>query len=405
MKTFVPTKQDVIGTVTMLRASNCLPRWSAHLQNGYTEVSKQALNCQIATILFELVAHEGKEVNTSLLPRIAIFRAFEKYQKCDITEESYAELFADDPELEKRFLDYINTNIINMTSFELFEHISGLENTFEMQIYKAATAIATYIEALEIKPIISSQQYSQIIERQKNRLKKYKDFPIVRDILSEEPNNIFELFKEFSRLRNRIRWVKHAPIRNYSVLGHSYDVAVINYLFCLSDNPNDISRAERGFFVGLFHDLAENWTGDMPSPIKDGVLGLREKTEDFERKVLNTYVFPSLPEWLVPKFKELMLELIPDKSLRNFYKIADDFAATVEAATQLTLGSKDKHFIKVVISSYLRKSPIELCNDTTKYLIKETEISTISILIYKINTFIKKASIKTLTYNYLIVKK
>ena len=86
MKHFVPTTQDVIGTINMLRASNCLPRWSAHLQDGYTEVAKQALNCQIATILFELVAHEGIEVNNSLLPRIAIFRAFEKYEKCDITE-------------------------------------------------------------------------------------------------------------------------------------------------------------------------------------------------------------------------------------------------------------------------------------------------------------------------------
>ena len=281
-----------------------------------------------------------------------------------------------------------------MTSFELFEHISGLEHTFEMQIYKAATAIATYIEAIEIKPLISEEQHTQIMERQIKRLNKYKDFPIVRDILSGTPNDMFNLFKEFSRLRNRIRWVKRAPLRNYSVLGHSYDVAVINYLFCLNDNPNDIERAEKGFYVGLFHDLAENWTGDMPSPVKNEVPGLRAKTEEIEIKVLNSFVFPSLPDWLVPKFKEIMLELIPNRNLRDFYKIADDFAATVEAATQLMIGSTDTYFANVVIANSLKKSPIEICNAVTNQLRKDARISYFTLflckLIYKLNIIGKK---------------
>lgn len=374
---FQPTAKDITGCIEIVRSLNCIPRWSAqigHLQDSYTEVAKLGLNCQIAVILFKLVMHEQEnnirfteypKVRPELLPRIAFYRAFEKYEKCDILDETYGTLFDDDPELKNGFETYMNNKVIALTSPEFFNHISGLENCFEMKIYKAATAIATYYESLEIKRQISEKKYAEIQIRQLKRLKKYEEFPVVSEILNgsdkiSDYSTLRETFENLSALRNRIRWVKRVPLRCYSVLGHSFDVAAYNYLLALHDNPCDISKAVKGFYVGLYHDIAEVWTGDMPSPLKDAIPGLRKKTEELERAMLEEHIFPFIPEWLLPEFKGYMLEFLPEEEHR-YYKFGDNLAAYVEAATQIIAGSKDNYFIDVVadaVASTFTLSPI-----------------------------------------------
>jgi len=404
---FKPTAKDINGCIDILRALNCLPRWSAHIQDNYTEVSKLAFNCQIATILFEIVAYEQRnnlhfaeypDIHFDYLPRIALYRAFEKYEKCDILDETYQKLFAEHQALEEHFLSYMRNKVISMTSPQFFDHISGLENTFEMQIYKAATALATYYESLEIRRMVSEKPFSEIQERQIERLKKYKDFPIIRDLfegnakedIEGENFKLKELFSTLSSLRNRIRWVKRVPLRNYSVLGHSFDVAVYNYLFTLSEQPYNIKKAEVGFFVGLYHDIAEIWTGDMPSPLKDAIPGLRKRTEELEIEVLETKVFPLLPSWLIPNFKKMMLEMLP-KEERELYKFGDNLAAYVEASTQLMIGSNDYYFAWVVADGIIKASEhSKLAKQVMRKVRKDARVPFILAPIRRIQKLLKR---------------
>lgn len=367
---FKPTIQDICGCIELLRSLNCLPRWSAHighLQDNYVEVSKLGLNCQLAAVLFMLIAYEQEhnirfteypKVRLELLPRIALFRAFEKFEKCDILDETYGMLFDDDPELKSGFENYMNAKVIKLTSPQFFKHISGLENTFEMKIFKAATAVATYYESLEIKRQINEKRYADIQRIQFARLKKYEEFPLVSEILNGSIGNseyfkLNELIENFSSLRNRIRWVKRVPLRCYSVLGHSFDVAVYNYLLALHDNPTNIAQAQKGFFVGLYHDIAEVWTGDMPSPLKDAIPGLRKKTEELEVKMLEEHVFPFVPSPILAQFKGFMLEMLPQED-HDYFKFGDNLAAYVEASTQILVGSKDPYFVDVVADAVIK---------------------------------------------------
>ena len=407
---FQPTAKDISGCIEILRSLNCIPRWSAHvghLQDNYTEIAKLALNSQIASIMFELVAHEQEhgigftdypKVRFNLLPRIALYRAFEKYEKCDILDETYQKLFSNDSKLEKAFITHMEKQVVSLTSQDLFNHISGLNETFEMKIFKAATAIATYYEGREIRKYIHSKKYADIQDRQLQRLKKYEEFPVVRELIngiggeniSTDACRICSLIEEFSSLRNRIRWVKRVPLRCYSVLGHSFDVAIYNYLLVLSVKPDDEELAEKGFYVGLYHDVAEIWTGDMPSPLKDAIPGLRKKTEELEVEVLNLKIFPLIPEWLRPKFKNVMLEMLPD-FLKKFYKEGDNLAAIVEAATQLAAGSTDCYFKNVVINGYLKTNssfPVE--KEIMKKIRKDARIPYIAILFRMIKNKLSK---------------
>jgi len=396
---FKPTAKDINGCIEILKALNCLPRWSAHIQDSYTEIAKLAFNCQIAAIMFEIVAYEQQNnlhftnyppVHLDYLPRIALYRAFEKYEKCDILSETYAQLFHNRKELEEHFLNYMKSQVIALTSPEFYAHISGFENSFEMTIYKAATALATYYESLEIKRTVSEKQFEEIRARQTERLKKYREFPIIRDLFDGTPENeeseIFklkELFVNFSALRNRIRWVKRVPLRNYSVLGHSFDVAVYNYLLTLHENPQEPNLAEKGFYVGLYHDIAEIWTGDMPSPLKDAIPGLRERTEELEVEVLESKVFKYLPKWLIPSFKNVMLEMLP-KEERNYYKFGDNLAAYIEASTQLAAGSKDYYFVGVVLDGVLKAKTISpVAQEIMKKVRKDAHIAAFWLPIHK----------------------
>lgn len=387
---FTPTCEDILGSIEMLRGSNSLPRWSAHLQYGYTEVAKQALNCQIAFFMFKLMGHEGYKINIDLLPKITIYRAFEKYEKCDILEESYCELFKDS-ELQKNFIAYFNSKICNMTSSDFLNFLTVSEDSIEFQSYKAATAIATFIEVREIRKLISDKCYTEIYQRQFMRLSKYASFPIVRDILKVYNTNSFDsvplycLFEYFSSLRNRLRWVKRGPLRDYSVLGHSFDVAVLNYLLCLSNEPDKLNKASIGFLVGLYHDIPEIWTGDMPSPVKKAVPGLCEEVENFERKTLETRVFPYIYDWLLPDFKNIMLEMLPNRSLRNYYKEGDTLAAIIECYTQIITGSEDKYFDAVIISDYLKKDHAKMYKKIVNLIRKDSGISLYKVLLYKLN--------------------
>ncbi len=396
---FKPEGKDILGCIEILRALNCIPRWSAHvgcLQDNYTEAAKLALNSQISALLFELVAHEQEcgvgfaehpKVRFYLLPRIALYRAFEKYEKCDLLDETYSKIF-EDKKLEAAFMEHMKKQIVSLTSPEMLAHISDLEDTFEMKIYKAATAIATYYEGREIQKYVSPEKYAEIQERQLKRLSKYKEFPIIREILNggkgTEACRLCSFIESLSTLRHRIRWVKRVPLRCYSVLGHSFDVAVYDYLLSLSVTE-DQEIAERGFYVGLFHDVAEIWTGDMPSPLKDAIPGLRRKTEELEVEVLNSKVFPLIPEWLRLKFKNVQLEMLPNY-LKNFYKKGDSLAAVVEAATQIAAGSTDPYFRNVVIDGYLKKdTSFSVERDVLKEIRKEAKIPYLAIIARKLH--------------------
>jgi len=397
-KEFSPSVKDINGCIDILRALNCLPRWSAHIQDSYTEIAKLAFNCQIALIMFELVAYEQEnnlhftdqpKVRRNLLPRIALYRAFEKYEKCDILAETYQDLFEKHEGLEKHFLDYMKQKVVDLTSVEFFDHISGLDNVFEMRIYKAATALATYYECQEIKRNVSEKRFAEIDARQLERLQKYRDFPVIRELFEgcsqdkDDFSSLTELFSLFSSLRNRIRWVKRVPLRNYSVLGHSFDVAVYNYLLALNEHPDEPERAEIGFYIGLYHDIAEIWTGDMPSPLKDAIPGLRKRTEELEVKVLEENVFPLLPEWFVPKFKSFMLEMLP-KNDRDYYKFGDNLAAYIEASTQLAAGSKDYYFEGVVVDGIIKAETVSVtAKKVMKKVRKDAHISWIKEIKYK----------------------
>ena len=146
---------------------------------------------------------------------------------------------------------------------------------------------------------------------------------------------LYKSYRKFidlcGQLRFQIRWANLHRIPKTSVLGHSFFVATVTFLFSLL-NGFCKKRMFNNYFTGLFHDLPEVLTRDIISPVKKSVEGLSEIIKNYEIEQMNNIVYP-----LVPKKIKEELKFFTEEEFENFiYK--DD--------NKLNLG------IKEIIQSY-----------------------------------------------------
>ena len=266
---------------------NNLRRWTDFTtQQKYNELAKQAFNCFIAYLIAKCCEHEGWKINYESFPHIAMGRAFAKaYVYYDTPEHKISEI-CDLSNIYKCEFDKVAKEILtNKTDAEFADFIDEDGTSNEVKIYKAATKIATYIEILEQGKGFSEWKK---IRQIKKDLKKYYDVPGVA-LFTRKFSRPFKLLKEVSKLRNQVRWATCSYTTECSVLGHLFDTAVFAYLNAI-DEGLDEEVATKLFFMGIYHDIAETWTKDIPSPIKDKIEGFRKATETYELRMIKKHI-------------------------------------------------------------------------------------------------------------------
>ncbi len=357
MKKQIVTVNDLDSVNTMLYELLCLRRWSeVTVSNGnYTESAKQGLNCMIAYVWASEIAHSGIKVDFTLFPKIALFRSFTKAVQCDVSESNLDTIFHLGNVKKSSFTEMIWDSVSKCTSPEFYNHLQVVPNSLESQIYRAATKVATMLELKELRNLIDEKDYLAKLAIQEEAISQLSSLPCFDTIMSETYQ---EIFRNFSKLRNRIRWAKHPNIVQCSVLGHMFDVGCFAYLMSLETHPTNEALATQYFFMGIFHDFPECWTGDMPSPIKDSVPGLRKATEIFENLVMEENVYSRLVSYTRDAIRGVMLEDEDNAHYKVFLKKSDNFSAFVECWREIDAGSHHKYYEKVVRNSYLGKESL-----------------------------------------------
>ena len=366
--------RDVNAVNTMLFELLCLRRWSElTVSNGrFTELAKQALNSMVAYFWAIEAKHAGYDVDLTKFPKLAIYRGFTKTVQCDIPEGNLEQI------LELGHFTKVDlTEMVDKTISKSPRSVSALflkflkvnDDSLEYKIFRAATKVATLLEFKDLHGLISVQDYEKKLNELTGEVQKFRGLPGFDQIMSEDYQ---EIFRNFSKLRNRIRWAKHPNIVQCSVMGHLYDVACFAYLMSLVENPEDESLATTYYFMGIFHDFPEAWTGDMPSPIKDGMKGLRKATEEFENRVLNENVYNHLPDYMVNSLKNVMLEDPHNSHLKPSLKKSDVLAAYVECWREIDAGSHHSYYKEVIERDY---PPKELLPSPFGFFMKHLYIS------------------------------
>ena len=100
--------------------------------------------------------------------------------------------------------------------------------------------------------------------------------------------------------------------------------------------------------MGIFHDVPETFTTDIPSPIKDKIEGFRAMTERYELEMMEKHVYSHVSSKVADDLRRIMVEDGSNSKFKCLLKGADYVSALSEICRQLEAGTKDKSFFKAV---------------------------------------------------------
>lgn len=342
------TKELIKAMYKVLTELQFILRWSNYIADfRYNELNKQALNVKSVFLLAIKAEKSGKHVDWARLVKVILHRMFEKIILCDIREDYVKEILKLGEIDPSKFDKIIEECIEEYTGKEFTEFIQVPKDCFEARLFQAATKLATQIELKEIRTFIPKGYYFETKKKIKKVLKSFGNTTGFSKLLKEKSSEK-KFLKEASALRNRIRWSRRIISVKCSVLGHNFEVAVLSYLRALEKGKDELTAA-KCFFIGAYHDLSETYTGDMPSPVKDKIKGLRRATEKFELKMLAKKVYKKLQRYLAEGIKAIMLEEEEQKELKRvIIKPADSASAIFECLRNQTGGSHDPYFQEAI---------------------------------------------------------
>lgn len=143
-----------------------------------------------------------------------------------------------------------------------------------------------------------------------------------------------------SRMKYINRWALMRNTNEETLSQHSHEVAAVAYALCVIGNRRYGRQynAERAALLGLFHDMPEILTGDMPTPVKYFNPEIKEaykKVEDFaSEKLLGT-----LPDDLREDFRFLFYKKDEDAELWKIVKAADKLSALIKCIEERKAGN------------------------------------------------------------------
>ncbi len=151
-------------------------------------------------------------------------------------------------------------------------------------------------------------------------------------------------FALFSRMKYIDRWSLMRNTESESLSQHSLDVAAIAHSLAVIGNKRLGKSYDTGkiTLMGMYHDMPEIITGDMPTPVKYHNKEIREAFGSIEkaaqRSLLNT-----LPEDLREEYEDY---IIPDEKSCEYrlVKAADKISALLKCMLEERSGNRE--FIK-----------------------------------------------------------
>jgi len=354
----------------VININHNLTRWAKYpLVSGYNELGKQALNMVASFILVKSAEEKGIAIDETRIPLIAIKRLIEKTVNGDIRDDHLTEICALGGIEKSQFNRLIEVQIVGRMSGLSQKLLLVKEEWPETKIYKMATKMATLVELGELSPDDEETK----AELCANICAYGTEFPELAIIALNPGGTEFKFLKEVSKLRGAIRWLKQFRATNCSVLEHLGETAVFSWLMAMEEQPEDEVRATELFWCGLFHDLPERWTGDMASPVKDAIRGLRPATEKFEAAMMEKNVYNVLSSSQAFSIKKILEDA--DKKYKTIVKGADYASAAMECYRNIMCGSRDKYFVNVLLEYFATKDRFtpafaSLVEDTFKKVIK-----------------------------------
>lgn len=145
-----------------------------------------------------------------------------------------------------------------------------------------------------------------------------------------------------SRMKYINRWGLMRNTREENLCEHSLEVAFVAHALGIINNEifeGDIP-AERLAILGMYHDVTEIITGDMPTPVKYYSPVIREAYKEVENVAKNE-LLSGLPEKLAYKYEKVLAETSDEEQLWKYVKAADKLSALIKCIEEQQMGNSD----------------------------------------------------------------
>ena len=147
-------------------------------------------------------------------------------------------------------------------------------------------------------------------------------------------------FAYVSRLRYIRRWGLMRSVMPENDAEHSLQVAMIAHAIAIMgrDRYGRQVDPEHVLALGVYHDVSEVITGDMPTPVKYQTDELRRSYKDVER-MANERLLSMLPEGLRPAYAPYLS--MPADEERQILKAADSISAYLKCLEEKRAGNRE----------------------------------------------------------------
>jgi len=167
-------------------------------------------------------------------------------------------------------------------------------------------------------------------------------------------NNHF--YAMLSRMKFINRWGLMRNTKNENICEHSLEVAFIAHALGIINNQElgGNINAERLAILGMYHDVTEIITGDMPTPVKYYNPLIRNAYKEVEN-VAKEALLSGLPEKMRREYDSVLIESTEEEELWKYVKAADKISALVKCIEEKRMGNTDFEKAEISILKAIEK--------------------------------------------------
>lgn len=145
-----------------------------------------------------------------------------------------------------------------------------------------------------------------------------------------------------SRMKYINRWALMRNTATENISQHSNDVAAVAHALAVIKNlrfGGDVN-AERAAFLGLYHDMPEIITGDMPTPVKYHSEEMRSEFSKVEQTACER-LLSMLPDDMRAYYESAFFPEKDDEYLWKLVKAADKISALIKCIEEKNAGNRE----------------------------------------------------------------
>lgn len=152
----------------------------------------------------------------------------------------------------------------------------------------------------------------------------------------------YNFFAMLSRMKYIDRWALMRNSREENLSEHSLEVAALAHALAVITNEltGASLNAERAALIGIYHDMPEIITGDMPTPIKHGNPELRQAYREVEKNAAGK-LLGMLPDYMQTSYAYCFEKQKGDEELHRLVKAADKLSALIKCIEEKQAGNRE----------------------------------------------------------------